>query len=125
MNPRGDLRIIDFDLAVQRGKKPVRMREISGTPAYIAPEVLAKSKVDEQTDIFSFGVIGFEILTGRKPPAAAMGPNPRRSLKIEADLQDSGAPRGLQRIISKCLDPDPSARYPAMALAVDELKNIT
>lgn len=122
VNEYGDLRIIDFDLSMPRAKKPVKVREISGTPAYMAPEVLALHKVDELTDIFSFGVISYEILTSQKPYPAYARPGPRYRSHIQADLTDAGASTPLARIISKCLDPEPSARYPAMSLALKELK---
>jgi serine/threonine protein kinase len=124
VNQYGDLRIVDFDLSMKWKKKPGRIREISGTPAYIGPEVLAFKQFTELTDIFSFGVVSFEILTGHKPPAAGVKPDPARTSQIQADLLTAGTHPALARIIFKCLDPDPSARYPAMALALMDLKKV-
>ena len=120
VNEYGDLRIIDFDLACERKKKPIKIRELSGTPAYIAPEVLQFKRVDETTDIFSFGVIAFEILTGSKPPP----PDASSSSRMETMLLKEQVSPALARIVFKCLDPKPPSRYPAMVLVLNDLKKI-
>lgn len=94
-----------------------------GTPAYMAPEQLSSADITEKTDLFSFGIVLFEMLTGRLPwkgnnfIATAMmrttepAPDPR---KYAPQLPDRVAD-----MILRCLDPDPDAR-PASALEVAE-----
>lgn len=60
----GLAKLIDFSLALTKSRKP---RKIQGTPSYIAPEQIQKGKVTPLTDIYSFGVMIYELLTGGPP----------------------------------------------------------
>lgn len=124
INKQGDTRVIDFDLVFEKQKKPVKIREISGTAAYIAPEVLKFNQADETTDIFGYGVSAFEMITGRKPPPLVL-PQPDQPLNTKAlDELSRHCPPALAKVVFKCLDPDPKARYPSMHLAIQDLDNI-
>ena len=67
VRPDGHLLVIDFDLAQKRKNHPVRIRQLPGTPSYIAPETLTRHVVDERADIYSLGVVLYEMLTREKP----------------------------------------------------------
>lgn len=118
VNREGELRIIDFDLVYECHSKPTKIREISGTPAYLAPEIIRFHRADETTDIFALGVCAFEIVLGRKPlPSDSTHSDMRDQEALRA-----AAPRKLADLICKCLDHDPKSRYPAMILVVQDLK---
>jgi serine/threonine protein kinase len=73
----GSIALIDFGLA-KRAKLEFAITdkgEIFGTPYYMSPEQAHGSKVDERTDIYSLGIIFYELLTGKKPfkGGSAMG----------------------------------------------------
>ncbi|MDM7916416.1 MAG: serine/threonine-protein kinase [Candidatus Eisenbacteria bacterium] len=88
--------------------------QVVGTVPYMAPEQLRGGPVDARTDLFSLGIILFELLTGRRPfggvTSADVGssilrdpPTPVHSLR--ADL-----PSDLERVIGRCLEKDPERR---------------
>ncbi len=128
----GRVILIDFDLALEYGNKPVRIKdkEPSGTPAYIAPELFLRHQADERADIFSFGVTGYEMLCYHKPfegkkadprvptqTLPGITPNPMSMFKVQA-------PPRLELIIRKCLALLPEERYPSMILVIKELEDI-
>ena len=88
---------------------------IVGTPYYMAPEQLDRNAADRRTDIFAFGAVLFEMLTGRK---AFEGTNRDQVLNairvgnvpLASKLRDR-VPAALDRIVRRCLAPDPSDRY--------------
>ncbi len=122
-------KLIDFDLAIKRPRSPKRIRTLSGTPLYLAPEQLARRPVDERADIFSFGMTAYEMLTGKKPIA---GDTRDEILKKYAHFKDNLKPLrahvpdirpSLERLILKCLEKDPDRRYPTMGLVVRDLQS--
>lgn len=119
----GGIKILDFGLARIRAQQPrsshsSRLTEAGafvGTPAYSAPERLLGAEVDFRTDIFSFGVLLYELTSGIHPfvgsDSFAMI---ARILEAEpADLAQicSSCPPELDRIIRRCLCKDPEQRY--------------
>lgn len=122
--------LVDFDLAMERPSKPVRMNPLPGTFAYLPPETLARNTVDDQADIYAFGVTCYEMLTGHKPfegvtvddsKRMQMDPNvqPRR-LK----LHNVNVPPAMEQLIFKCLARRPEERYPSMSLVLKYLETM-
>ncbi|HLJ75211.1 MAG TPA: serine/threonine-protein kinase, partial [Thermoanaerobaculia bacterium] len=66
---RGTARITDFGLAGLADE--IRAGEISGTPAYMAPEQLSSGEVTQRTDLYALGLILCEVFTGKKSPASS------------------------------------------------------
>jgi serine/threonine protein kinase len=130
----GTLKIADFGLAKQRDD-PAWPRltcpgAICGTPAYMAPEQAAgKTKeIAPPTDIYSLGVILYELLTGRTPFS---GPTPLDTLLqiLEKDALppsrwQPGVPRRLDNICLRCLFKSPSRRYPTALALADDLRAV-
>ncbi len=123
----GHLTVIDFDLSVKRHRKPVRLRDYPGTPAYIAPEIISTQRADERADIFSFGVICFELLTYHKPferdtleeaRTAQLNPD-TPPLPLEKFAPDT--PPVLKDLVLKSLAKDMERRYPSMSLVLKSL----
>ncbi|AKJ64287.1 serine/threonine protein kinase [Kiritimatiella glycovorans] len=121
--------LIDFDLAHPYRGRPMKQRKLSGTPAYLPPETLQWHRVDSQTDIYSFGIVCFEILCGRKPYEAA---DTRHEVRIDdaepppsACTYNPDTPPALDRIINKCIAKDPRIRYPSMSLVINHLNALS
>ncbi len=121
------LRLIDFDLAIPKPEKPLKMKNNPGTPAYMAPEQLQRQPLDHRVDMFAFGVAAFELLTNQKP---FPGDSPGEILKLQLDRSEFMTPRelnpdipaNLEKTILKCLETDMQQRYPFMSVLVRDLQ---
>jgi serine/threonine protein kinase len=125
----GRARILDFGIA--RTVETTGSTETGmfiGTPDYMSPEQVSGQHVDQRSDIYSVGIILFEMLTGRRPflgdtPLAialkhktAPPPDPREL--------NPGIPEALGRVILKCLEKEPEKRYADGKELFEELINI-
>lgn len=118
--PDGDVRLMDFGLAIiQSGSTLTLTDTVVGTPGYIAPEVFEGETADARTDIFSLGVVLYEMLTGTRPfgPESDSDVDSKsmfQVLSIEQDPPSSLNPsirRVLDEIVQKCLEKNPDHRY--------------
>lgn len=126
VNSKNHVKVMDFGLAKLKGSlKLTRSTSTVGTLAYMAPEQIQHGDVDRRADIFSYGVLLFEMLTGRFPfrgeHAAAlmysiMNENPEALEHVMLN-----APAELSHIIRRCLERDPADRYQEMKEVVVEL----
>src|SRR6516165_7759440 len=120
INKRGDVVIMDFGLAaVASGLSGPESR--NGTPAYMAPEQLKGAEVTPKSDIYSLGLVFYELFTGKRPYD---GKTLEKLLEqqeaaqltslttIAADIDPA-----VERVIRRCLEPDPAKRL-ATALGV-------
>ncbi len=115
----GQVFVSDFGLARPLEEGVVAAGEVMGTPRYMSPEQAASQPLDHRTDLYSFGLILFEILTGDAPFASETVmqtvyqrmTRPARNPKLlRPELPDYYA-----AIVLKCLERDPAARYQSAA----------
>jgi serine/threonine protein kinase len=116
----GKARITDFGLAgIAASIQGAEVR--AGTPAYMAPEQLAGKEVTAKSDLYSLGLVLYEILTGKRAFDAASLPELMRLRDESAPTKPSLLVRDLdpllERVIMRCLEKDPALR-PASALQV-------
>jgi len=112
----GNARIMDFGIARSlRGKGITGAGVMIGTPEYMSPEQVEGKEVDERSDIYSLGVILFEMVTGRVP---FEGDTPftigvKHKSEIPRDPRDLNTqiPQDLGRLVLKCLEKDKAKRY--------------
>ncbi|OQA28795.1 MAG: Serine/threonine-protein kinase PknL [Verrucomicrobia bacterium ADurb.Bin345] len=124
----GHLVLIDFDLAIPTKRWRKRIRQLPGTPSYIAPETLTTRMVNEKSDVYSFGVTCYEMLTYHKPfegdkieqvRAAQIDPAiPPTKLRSH----NPAIPVAVENLILKCLAKNPADRYPSMSLVIRDLE---
>ncbi len=105
------VKLLDFGLARRNLNDAEATRTgsgvIMGTWAYMSPEQMAGRAVDARSDIFSFGIVLFELLTGHRPA-------PGETLRYEANA----VPGALAAVVSRCLEREPERRFEnAAALA--------
>ena len=119
IDAEGALRVMDFGLAGLAEQVASDVR--SGTPAYMAPEQLSGKEVTAKSDIYSLGLVLYEMFTGKRPFNAGSldelqqlqaQSNPLSLVTQIADLDPS-----VERVIFRCLSAEPKDR-PANALAV-------
>jgi serine/threonine-protein kinase len=119
----GEVKLMDFGIAHTRHFDALTMPgTLIGTPAYMSPEQIAGQPLDVRSDVFSFGIVLYELFTGVKPfTDEDERPVTAKILKdgfTSPRSVNSAIPFGLQRIIRKCLRKKPKRRYDSM-LAVE------
>ncbi|MGD8376816.1 MAG: serine/threonine-protein kinase [Acidobacteriota bacterium] len=106
LDRRGNVKIADFGLAklVQQAADPDTLTvpgQVMGTPSYMAPEQIERpSEVDHRADIFSLGVVFYEMLTGELP----LGRFPVPSSRVQVDVR-------LDDVVLRALEKEPQRRY--------------
>jgi len=114
----GAVKVLDFGIAHLFGQEGPTS---GGTPAYMAPEQWNEGAVDARADLFAFGVLLLEMLTGQLP----FGRGGARGAAIDTALAEvlpkTGAPRRLRALIRALVQPDPAARPAAASTVADEI----
>ncbi len=129
LDKQGDVRIMDFGIArslFTKGLTETGM--LMGTPEYMSPEQVEGIVVDERSDIYSLGVILFEMLTGLVP----FDGNTPMSIALKHMTHTPANPRtfnasipeGLNRLVLKCMEKDPNKRYRTAREVIDELDQL-
>lgn len=124
----GRVKIMDFGLARIESADLTQTHSRVGTPQYMSPEQIRGDKVDHRTDIFSFGVILYEMLTGIRPFSGDhMSQVIYNILDREPAPINYNDPRlapDLQVIVSRCLTKEPGQRYQSFAEVIQDLKKV-
>ena len=126
----GRAKLVDFGLAKLRDPdlELTRSQGTVGTVAYMSPEQARGSEVGPASDVFSFGVLAYELLTGRRPFAgdapgaviyAILSSSPAPLPELRRDL-----PADLVAIVERCLQRDPRARYRDGGELADALRSV-
>lgn len=121
---RGQLRITDFGLAGQIGSfSGAAVR--AGTPLYQSPEQLAGTAVTTHSDIYSLGLVLYEMFTGRRAFEADTIPELLRRQQSGPPAAPStfaaNLPAAVNDVILKCLEPDPAGRPPRVNNVLHQL----
>ena len=130
MDENGEVQLADFGIAkIVQGPDATRLTgtgSILGTPTYMAPEQAEGGGVDGRTDIYSLGIVLYELLAGRPPYQADTALSlllmhlneplpPPRSI-------NPGIPEPLERVVVKALAKEPAGRYQTAAELEEALK---
>jgi eukaryotic-like serine/threonine-protein kinase len=128
LTAKGQAKIMDFGLAHEGSAADLtRTGVVMGTVAYMSPEQVLGRKVDQRTDIWSFGCLLYEMLAGRSP---FQGGHEQVSFQaiVHRDPEPIAAlrhdiPAGLAEVIDRCLKKDRRDRYPNASALVNGLKS--
>lgn len=140
LTSRQQVKVLDFGLAkvshapqgvnteAQTEELLSRSGVVMGTMPYMSPEQLRGEVVDARTDIFSFGIVLYEMLTGQQPFVRQSGAEIVSALLTEEPTALSTyapeTPVELQRILRKCLEKDRERRYQTMHDVATDLHNL-
>ncbi len=129
IDKQGNVRIMDFGIARSREVKGITAEGMMiGTPEYMSPEQIEGKDVDLRSDIYSLGVIMFEMVTGRVPFQGESSLNIAVKHKTEAPLDprkfNARVPLELSLVILKCLEKDRKKRFQEAEEVIAELKKI-
>ena len=113
----GTPRVMDFGIATRVNGASEAADRITGTPAYMAPEYILRREISECSDVFSAGLILFEMLTGQRAivaesVTAILQKLVREDIKLP---QEAAVDEHLSSILHKAIARDPSVRYQNMA----------
>jgi eukaryotic-like serine/threonine-protein kinase len=116
---QGRVVVMDFGLARSLGDSGMTQTgAIVGTMEYMSPEQALGLPLDQRSDIFSVGLIFYELLTGKAPykadTAIASLMKRTREAAVPASDVDGSVPRPLSAIVSRCLEREPADRYHAV-----------
>jgi serine/threonine protein kinase len=126
VNANSEVRLIDFSLASTKWDRMLQFgRKVEGTPMYMAPEQIRGEKCDQRTDIYSFGVMMYELMTKRPPfmasdPVKILEKHCKERPTPMSALVPTMAPE-LDRLVLKLLSKKPENRLPDMSSVMQEL----
>src|SRR5262249_6099013 len=120
LDGRGQVRITDYGLARSIGEGE-QSGEVAGTPAYMAPEQLARGETSIQSDLYAIGLVLYEVFTGRRVREAGsfaelMRAHEDSTVTPPSSFVDDMDP-AVERVILRCMEKDPRDR-PQSARAV-------
>ena len=139
LNERGQVKVLDFGLAKRmpagtddsdttQDFQQTRQGQVLGTPSYMSPEQALGKDLDHRSDIFSVGVVLYELVTGRAPFSGSnfaemtdkiVHAQPPAIARLNYDV-----PPELERITLKCLQKQPDRRYQSARELLVDLKNL-
>jgi serine/threonine protein kinase/Flp pilus assembly protein TadD len=123
------VKILDFGLAkLARHSGLTRPDSTLGTPGYMSPEQIRSDNVDHRTDIWSLGVVLFEMLTGRLPFKGERTESMIHSILNDEPIKPtslrSGLPARMDRVVQKAMAKDPRRRYEKMTDFIADLQEM-
>ncbi|MBZ0119765.1 MAG: serine/threonine protein kinase, partial [Sandaracinaceae bacterium] len=126
ISQHGEVKLMDFGIA--RDDKLSDLTETGtglGTPSYMSPEQILGDKLDFRSDIFSLGIVLFQMLTGQKPFVEDDSRTVMQKIRLDRYQSprklNSQVPRALERILARCMEKMPANRYPTTQALIDDL----
>lgn len=122
------VKIMDFGLARLEGSDHITKQGTTvGTTAYMSPEQLRGVEADYRSDIWSFGVVLYELFTGKLPFEGLHEPAIMYSITEEepASMDSNDVPEYINHIIQRCLEKKPENRYQSLGEIITDLEGET
>ncbi len=124
----GLVKLADFGVARLESSELTRTGQSVGSPSYVAPEMLLDQPVDGRADLFSLGVILYEVLTGEKPFRGENLASLYRQILSETpalpSTRNAAIPREWDTIILRLLEKKPEDRYPGAVHLIEDLRRL-
>jgi serine/threonine-protein kinase len=126
----GEICIIDFSISItENSLRLTSPNKTMGTPEYMSPEQCTNKEITLQSDIYNFGILLYEMLSG-EPPFTGSAPfailNMHQNEKPKPlSKKNKNVPAELESIINKCLEKDTAYRYANFAEVEKDLKRLT
>ncbi|MCA9600416.1 MAG: serine/threonine-protein kinase [Polyangiales bacterium] len=123
---QGEVKLMDFGIA--RDDTLSDLTETGtglGTPSYMSPEQILGDKLDFRSDIFSLGIVLYQMVTGRKPFIEDDARTVMQKIRLDRYTSPRkivpNVPRALERILQRCMEKMPANRYPTTQALIDDL----
>ena len=133
LTDQGQVKILDFGVAKHLPRSDQsstvdRAGTFAGTPAYMSPEVLLEEAPDGRADVFSLGVVAYEVLTGQHPFMAgsfvATTDRIRRETPASIRIFNRSVPEDLEALVNKAMAKEPAQRYASAQELLDDLRSV-
>jgi len=128
MTRSGDLKISDFGAAQILNSETTQLAGIVGSPSYMSPEQIAESELDARSDMFSLGIVLYELLTGERPFHADNLMNLLYQIThhphVPLRSRRAGLPAALERLVDMALQKKPEDRFPSWQAFADHLSTV-
>jgi len=115
LTQEGDVRIVDFGIALVADSDVSRLEGVAGSPAYMSPEQVQGFELDARSDLYSLGAVMYEMLCGQRPfRAGALGKLLRQVVQQAPETLRSVRPEipdELEPVVMKALEKEPDNRY--------------
>jgi eukaryotic-like serine/threonine-protein kinase len=127
ITPEGKVKVTDFGIAKSMITDVTKTLNIIGTAHYISPEQAKGEVLDHRTDIYSLGIVMYEMLTADVPFRGGSSIDISLKHLNEKPLKPTelieNIPEKLEKIVMHCLEKDPLARYPDLEELISDLQN--
>jgi serine/threonine-protein kinase len=128
LDSNGKVKLMDFGIAKSEGIALTRAGFTLGTPYYMAPEQVLGQPVTPQADVYAFGILLFEVLTGLKP---IIGESVEKifnqilyqPINLEP-LRAKGLPPAISSVVERCTAKQPAQRPAGLGIVADELESL-
>ncbi|HTQ43199.1 MAG TPA: serine/threonine-protein kinase [Polyangiaceae bacterium] len=138
VSKRGEVKIFDFGIAQRASDEPVglaptRLEDVTafGTPAYMSPEQILGENVDARSDIFSLGVVLYQLVCGARPFERGDEPERRpsahrirRDPPIPLHRRAPDVPHALERIVMRAIEKLPADRFQSAETMAEQLEEL-
>ena len=126
ISKHGEVKLMDFGIA--RDDKLSDLTETGtglGTPSYMSPEQILGDKLDFRSDVFSLGIVLFQMVTGQKPFVEDDARTVMQKIRLDRYVSprklNPKVPRALEHIMARCMEKMPANRYPTTQALIDDL----
>src|SRR5262249_40123880 len=124
----GELKVMDFGISRSFAEDVTMTGSVVGTPAYMAPEQAEGRTLDHRTDIYAFGLILYEMFTGRQAfkgdTAVTLALEQIRERPTWPTEIAPGLPKHVEAAIMKCVEKDPAARFQSVEEVMQALEGV-
>ena len=130
IDAQGQTRLIDFGIAKFADTRLTATGQVIGTPGYMSPEQWQGTPIDARTDLWSLGVLLFEMTSGSMPFSAAKPVELARQVlseppqRLSACTPHGPMPPALQGLLDRLLEKNPQQRLPSCEILSAELRNL-
>ncbi|MBN1655542.1 MAG: serine/threonine protein kinase [Deltaproteobacteria bacterium] len=124
---QGEVKLMDFGIARDEstGRDLTETGTGVGTPSYMSPEQILGDNLDFRSDIFSLGIVLYQLVAGSKPFVEDGARSVMQKIRLDRYTAPhrlvSTVPRSLERILARCMEKSPANRYPTTQALIDDL----
>jgi serine/threonine-protein kinase len=126
ISQKGEVKLMDFGIARDDSQRDLTETGTGlGTPSYMSPEQILGDKLDFRSDLFSLGILLYQMVTGQKPFVEDESHTVMQKIRLDrytaARKLNPVVPRQLELVMARCMEKLPANRYPSTQALIDDL----